>query len=226
MRGRERLAFRSNLGFCFPGVAEELTLPVKTNAPLQKKISKSLCYTYQQTYLIPWIKKAPGVFVAEKVVVLTLLVFRPSAVCFWGVLEATHGDMRAGVSTIDPLYPLSHVVSWNLHKNTFGCWILHTWSPQEFNVCWVFMFHNIKQNEHRFVWQYLIQNTGTCLSMMSSKKNGPRLLKSLRDGIYGSLNGGRSCGSVPFKESFKRLIPSQNKRFCLWCCSTVRPFEI
>lgn len=44
---------------------------------------------------------------AEKVVVLTLLGFPPSAVCFSGVLEVTQGDMRAGVFTMDLLYSLS-----------------------------------------------------------------------------------------------------------------------
>lgn len=35
MRGRDRLAFRSKLGFvCVPGVVEVLVLPVKMNGPL------------------------------------------------------------------------------------------------------------------------------------------------------------------------------------------------
>lgn len=34
MRGRDRLSFRSKLGFLFvPGVVEVLVLPVKTNGP-------------------------------------------------------------------------------------------------------------------------------------------------------------------------------------------------
>lgn len=82
MRGRDRLAFRSKLGFLFvPGVVEMLVLPVKTNGP--------------------------GVFVAENDAVLTLLGFNSLAVCFCGVLEATQGDMRAGVFTSDLLYSLS-----------------------------------------------------------------------------------------------------------------------
>lgn len=36
MRGRDRLAFRSKLGFLFvPGVVEVLVLPVKTNGPFR-----------------------------------------------------------------------------------------------------------------------------------------------------------------------------------------------
>lgn len=43
MRGRDRLAFRSKLGFLFvPGVVEVLVLPVKTNGPFrgEKKQNK------------------------------------------------------------------------------------------------------------------------------------------------------------------------------------------
>lgn len=37
MRGRDRLAFRSKLGFLFvPGVVEVLVLPVKTNGPFRE----------------------------------------------------------------------------------------------------------------------------------------------------------------------------------------------
>lgn len=44
---------------------------------------------------------------AEKVEVLTLLGFPPSAACFCGVLEVKQGDIRAGVFTMDLLYSLS-----------------------------------------------------------------------------------------------------------------------
>lgn len=33
MSGRDRLAFRSNLGFCVPGVLTQLAFPVKTKGP-------------------------------------------------------------------------------------------------------------------------------------------------------------------------------------------------
>lgn len=65
-----------------------------------------------------WKVKVPGVFVAEKDAVLTLLGFNPLAVCFWGVLEATQGDMRAGVFTSDLLYSLSWVASENLYVDS------------------------------------------------------------------------------------------------------------
>lgn len=41
MRGRDRLAFRSKLGFLFvPGVVEVLVLPVKTNGPCRGEKTK------------------------------------------------------------------------------------------------------------------------------------------------------------------------------------------
>lgn len=44
MRGRDRLAFRSKLGFLFvPGVVEVLVLPVKTNGPCRGG-EKNICF--------------------------------------------------------------------------------------------------------------------------------------------------------------------------------------
>lgn len=65
-----------------------------------------------------WKAKVPGVFVAENDAVLTLLGFNPLAVGFCGVLEATQGDMRAGVFTSDLLYSLSWVASENLYVDS------------------------------------------------------------------------------------------------------------
>lgn len=67
-----------------------------------------------------WKAKVPGVFVAENDAVLTLLGFNPLAVGFCGVLEATQGDMRAGVFTSDLLYSLSWVASENLYVDRFS----------------------------------------------------------------------------------------------------------
>lgn len=113
MRGRARLAFRSKADFCVPGVVVVLVLPVKTNVPLEfrEKTSHSLTQYISMTNsdITPGIRaeNVPGVFVAEKGAVLTLLGFPPSVVGFCGVLEATQGDMRAGVFTKDFLYSLS-----------------------------------------------------------------------------------------------------------------------
>lgn len=67
MRGRDRLAFRSKLGFLFvPGVVEVLVLPVKTNGPFrgggkknQKKNQNIIIYfleTYFK-YIIPRVER-------------------------------------------------------------------------------------------------------------------------------------------------------------------------
>lgn len=51
MRGRERLAFRSNLDlFCVPGVVGVLVSPVKTNGPLEFREKKKLYY-FRYTFL-------------------------------------------------------------------------------------------------------------------------------------------------------------------------------
>lgn len=47
MRGRERLAFRSNFDLlCVPGVVEVLVSPVKTNGPLEFRGKKNLYYSH------------------------------------------------------------------------------------------------------------------------------------------------------------------------------------
>lgn len=63
MRGRDRLAFRSKLGFLFvPGVVEVLVLPVKTNGPFRgggKKTQNIIIYfleTYFK-YIIPRVER-------------------------------------------------------------------------------------------------------------------------------------------------------------------------
>lgn len=63
-----------------------------------------------------WNVKLPGVFWADKPEDLAAAGFAASAVGFWGVLEATHGDIRAGVFTSDLLNSLSSVASENLEK--------------------------------------------------------------------------------------------------------------
>lgn len=62
MRGRDRLAFRSKLGFLFvPGVVEVLVLPVKTNGPFRggEKKQNIIIYfleTYFK-YIIPRVER-------------------------------------------------------------------------------------------------------------------------------------------------------------------------
>lgn len=113
MRGRDRLAFRSKFDFfCVPGVVEVLVLPVKKKVPLKfggvRVMNHSKTHPTANSDIMPINKKVkiPGVFVADKVEVLTLFGFPPSAVGFCGVLEATQ-DMRAGVFTTDLLYSWS-----------------------------------------------------------------------------------------------------------------------
>lgn len=90
-----------------------------------RKLIAQVINSYADLGIDPQIKKVPGVFVAEKVVVLNLLGFPPAAACFCGVLEDTQEDMRAGVFTMDLLNSLSPVASENLHSNTFGSCNVH-----------------------------------------------------------------------------------------------------
>lgn len=61
MRGRDRLAFRSKLGFLFvPGVVEVLVLPVKTNGPCRRggiKKNHLLCLETYFKYIIPRVER-------------------------------------------------------------------------------------------------------------------------------------------------------------------------
>lgn len=97
-----------------------LVFPVKTNGPLYSVEEDHLnisCVSFYQC--LKKSKKAPGVFVAERTAVLTLLAFPLSA----GVLEATQEDMRAGVFTMDLLLPLSCVASVKLQTNKIMCYM-------------------------------------------------------------------------------------------------------
>lgn len=121
MRGRDRLAFRSNLGFCVPGVTTALVFPVKTNGPSGVSEENHLNVSPISLYQIVRVENAPGDFVAEKTAVLTPLGFPASAGCLRGVLEATQEDRRPGVFSIDLLFSLSCVASENLSTNITMC---------------------------------------------------------------------------------------------------------
>lgn len=101
-----------------------LVFPVKTNGPLYSVEEDHLnisCMSFYQC--LKESKKAPGVFVAERTAVLTVLAFPLSASSFRGVLEATQEDMRAGVFTMDRLFSLSCVASVKLQANKITCYM-------------------------------------------------------------------------------------------------------
>lgn len=117
------LCSRSSWSTCVTS-KNEWSFGIQVGKKKKNNIQSIDIYLHSQVQIsFPWFNvKVPGVFVAERVEVLTLLGFVAPVVCFCGVLKVTQGDMRAGVFTKDLLYLLSRVASEKLHTNTSGCY--------------------------------------------------------------------------------------------------------